>query len=86
MRTAIKTYNVGDAVITSRPCIRTFEILNLHGIVIDSEAIEMDEKKEWLYTIHTCQGQEDYWDYEIKPVNINSKEYNIKSIEDKPHE
>jgi hypothetical protein len=79
MLTEIKTYAVGDAVMTSRPCINTFEIVHLYGIIISAEAIEMDRKKEWLYTVHTCQGHDDYWDFEIKHVNITSDKYNTNT-------
>tara|TARA_B100000676_G_C17961761_1_gene778002 strand:- start:614 stop:889 length:276 start_codon:yes stop_codon:yes gene_type:complete len=51
---------------------------DLVGIVLESELVEMDQDLfEWLYTISTEQGIEQYWPQEIKPVNFTNKEYNV---------
>lgn len=47
------------------------------GIVLESELVEMDQDKfEWLYTITTENGVDQYWPQEIKPVNSELYDYN----------
>ena len=50
---------------------------DLIGIILESELVEMDQDLfEWLYTVSTENGVEQYWPQEIKPVNYTNKHYN----------
>ena len=47
------------------------------GIVLASQLVEMDiDVFEWLYEVLTPIGIDEFWAYEIKPVNFFNQEYN----------
>lgn len=71
-------YEDGECVIIDGYVITgQFNTLDVVGIILESELVEMDQdKSEWLYTITTENGIDQYWPSEIKPVNINSSDYN----------
>jgi len=71
-------YEQGECVaIDGYVATGNFGVNDLVGIVLESELVEMDQDLfEWLYTISTEQGIEQYWQQEIKPVNFTNKEYN----------
>jgi len=57
------------------------------GLVLEAELVEMDGEsglfeptQEWMYRVSLSDGTiTEVWDYEIKPVNAMSKEYNTLS-------
>ena len=58
----------------------TGKIINEYGLILSHQLVEMeDDLYEFLYTVHSPAGIEDYWSYEIKLVNIAQTHYNITS-------
>ena len=79
MRKEISEYQVGECVAIDDAVRGAKGILikDVVGIVLKKELIEMDEDmSEWLYLISYPGGMDDFWPYEIKPVNSLGKPYN----------
>ena len=71
-------YEVGECVAISNAIREMGLHLNdVVGIVLAKELIELDQELyEWLYTISLPNLIDDFWPYEIKPVNLIKKQYN----------
>ena len=51
--------------------------VNEIGLVLDNQLVELDQDLfEYLYTVHSPRGIDDYWAYEIKLVNYETNHYN----------
>ena len=76
MRKEVKLYKKGDCVEVSVLDIAEARYYQLIGIVLGSQIVEMDDHPRWLYTIVHEGIIDDFWDYEIRPVNAKAKPYN----------
>tara|TARA_Y100000593_G_scaffold16044_1_gene31669 strand:- start:880 stop:1137 length:258 start_codon:yes stop_codon:yes gene_type:complete len=79
MRKEISEYEIGECVAIDNAVRGTLGIVikDVAGIVLNKELIELDENiSEWLYTISLPNMIDDFWPYEIKPVNFIEKTYN----------
>ncbi len=78
MRKEMNKYQDGECVaIDALVVTGTPNKDDIIGIVLDSELVEMDQDLfEWLYTVVTYLGVEQYWPQEIKPVNCKNTDYN----------
>ena len=81
MRKEISEYQIGECVAIHNAVRQTatqgIVINDVCGIVLDKELVEMDEDVfEWLYLISLPSGTDDFWPYEIKPVNSIGQDYN----------
>jgi len=86
MRKEINEYQIGECVAINDAVrgIRATVIKDVVGIVLNKELVEMDENmSEWLYTVSIPSGVDDFWPYEIKPVNLLGKSYNTMNLENK---
>jgi len=73
-------FNDGDCVEVQSVYGGTGRIIKEYGIILSHQEVEMDDDLcDWLYTIVTPIGVDDYWAYEIKPVNMKQMHYNILS-------
>lgn len=91
MSKKIKLYDTGDCVeVSTWDCIGIdghFKPGRAVGLVLEAELVEMDGESglhdptcEWMYRISVPDGRiVEAWDYEIRPVNVMGKEYNIIS-------
>ena len=91
MSTKIKLYDEGDCVeVTVWEHNRSdfFTPSCVVGLILEAELVEMDvnegdglkEKEEWMYRVSISNGKiVEAWDYEIRPVNVMGKEYNINT-------
>lgn len=81
MRKKISKYDVGDCVAIDDAVRQTstqgIVIKDVVGIILQKELMQMDKgTAEWLYLISYPGGIDDFWPYEIKPVNSLGKPYN----------
>ena len=82
MRKKINEYEVGECVAIDNAVRGTQGIIirNIVGIILKKELVELDQDlSEWLYTISLPELIDDFWPYEIKPVNSLGKPYNTHS-------
>ena len=71
----------GDCVEIHAVHCTSGKVIKECGIILSHQLVEMDHDLfEYLYTVHSPAGIEDYWPYEIKPVNLIEKEYNILNL------
>ena len=74
-------FGPGICVQVEHRAIKTFSGI---GIILEYQLVELDQDLfEYLYTVHTSMGIDDYWAYEIKPVNPEDFDYN--SIDTSSH-
>tara|TARA_B100000287_G_C20476552_1_gene719423 strand:+ start:342 stop:605 length:264 start_codon:yes stop_codon:yes gene_type:complete len=69
--------DIGGCVEILAVSARSGKIINEYGIILSHQLVEMeDDLYEFLYTVHSSSGIEDYWPYEIKLVNTDKTDYN----------
>ena len=69
--------HAGDCVEVTAVFGGTGMIINEIGIILSHELVQMDQDLfEYLYTVHSPTGIEDYWAYEVKLVNTEQTHYN----------
>ena len=68
-------FNDGDCVFIS--AVGALGIAREVGIILSHVLVEMDDDLfEYLYTVLTPAGIDDYWAYEVKLVNTAKPDYN----------